>query len=58
MVNGNLVDSGKKKLGIFVGDNCKTGINNSFYPGVKIDSGSLILPGEIVKRDVNNLIKE
>ncbi|MBW6440905.1 NTP transferase domain-containing protein [Patescibacteria group bacterium] len=53
MINGNLVDTRKNKLGIFIGDNCKTGINNSFYPGVKIDSGCMILPGEIIKRDVS-----
>ncbi|MCK5332288.1 NTP transferase domain-containing protein [Candidatus Parcubacteria bacterium] len=54
MINGNLVNSGKKKLGIFVGDKCKTGINNSFYPAVKIDPSSQTLPGAVVKKDVIN----
>ncbi len=52
MINGNLVDSGKMKLGILVGDNCKIGINNSFYPGVKIDSGFMTLPREVIKKDL------
>jgi len=52
-VNGNIQDTGRKKLGVIIGDNCKTGINVSFYPGVKINPNSWILPGEIVKKDIN-----
>ncbi len=52
MVKGELKDTGRQKLGIIMGDNCKTGIHTSFYPGVKINSGCMTLPGEIVKRDL------
>ena len=52
-VNGNIQDTGRKKLGVIIGDNCKTGINVSFYPGVKINPDSRILPGEIVKKDID-----
>jgi len=52
LVNGSIQDTKRKKLGVIIGDNCKTGINVSFYPGVKINSDSIILPGEIVKKDV------
>ena len=47
-----LTDTKRKKLGVIAGDNCQIGINVSFYPGVKINPNSQILPGEIVKRDV------
>lgn len=52
MVKGELKDTGRQKLGVIMGDNCKTGINTSLYPGVKISAGSMILPGEVVKRDL------
>ena len=51
LVNGNVQDTERRKLGVIIGDNCKTGIHVSFYPGVKINPGSEIIPGEIVKRD-------
>ncbi len=47
-----LTDTERKKLGVIVGDNCQIGINVSFYPGAKINPNSQILPGEIVKRDM------
>lgn len=52
MIKGELKDTGRKKLGVIMGDNCKTGINTSLYPGVKIGEGCMILPGEVVKRDL------
>ncbi|MDO8628073.1 MAG: DapH/DapD/GlmU-related protein, partial [Candidatus Diapherotrites archaeon] len=51
LVKGEKINSGRKKLGIFCGDNVKTGINTSFYPGIKIWPGQTTLPGEIVKED-------
>lgn len=53
LVNGNIQDTERKKFGVIIGDNCKTGINVSFYPGIKINSDSIILPGEIVKKDID-----
>ncbi len=52
LVNNTVQDSGKRKLGVIVGDNCKTGIHVSFCPGVKINPNSQILSGEIIKRDI------
>ncbi len=54
MVKGELKDTGRQKLGVIMGDNCKTGIHTSFGPGVKISACCMTLPGEIVKRDVEN----
>lgn len=51
-VNNVIQDTGRRKFGAIVGDNCKTGIHVSFYPGVKINPGSQIPPAEIVKRDI------
>jgi len=50
-VNGDIRDTGRKKFGVVIGDGCNIGINVSFYPGVKINPDSQILPGEIVKKD-------
>ena len=44
--------SGKKKLGMFMGDGVKTGINVSVYPGVKIGPGSWIKPHVVLNKDV------
>lgn len=51
-IKGKRVDSGKRKLGAFIGYNVKTGINVSIYPGVKIGSDSWIEAEVLVKRDV------
>lgn len=52
MVKGEPKDTGRQKLGVIMGDNCKTGIHTSLYPGVKISAGCMTLPGEIIKRDL------
>lgn len=52
MVKGKLVDSGQRKLGVFLGDNVQTGINVSLMPGIKVGPNSIIDPGIIVYRDV------
>lgn len=51
MINGQLVDSNRQKFGTIIGDNSKTGINTSIYPGRKIDTNSWTLPNEVVKED-------
>lgn len=43
-VQGNKMESGLKKLGAIIGDNCKTGINVSIIPGVKIGPNSTVGP--------------
>lgn len=52
-VNDNFVDSERHKLGAVFGDQVKTGINTSIYPGVKLNVGVTTLPGEIVTKDRN-----
>ncbi len=52
IINGTLVDTGRRKLGAIIGDNVHTGINTSIYPGRKLWPGTTTLPGEIVKVDV------
>lgn len=46
------IDTGLKKFGAVMCDNVKTGINVSIMPGVVISSENVIMPGEVVKRDV------
>jgi bifunctional UDP-N-acetylglucosamine pyrophosphorylase/glucosamine-1-phosphate N-acetyltransferase len=52
MIKNELKDTGRKKLGIIMGDNCKTGIHTSFFPGVKINPGCMTLPGDIIRKDL------
>ncbi len=48
-VKGERVDSGRRKLGVIMGDNVMTGINTSIYPGTVIQSGFQGLPAAIHK---------
>ncbi|OGK37668.1 hypothetical protein A3F03_03395 [Candidatus Roizmanbacteria bacterium RIFCSPHIGHO2_12_FULL_41_11] len=50
-IKEQLVDTGRRKLGTVIGDNAKTGINTSIYPGRKIGQGVWTIPGEVVAED-------
>lgn len=49
MIKGKLVDSGRRKLGVIMGDDVRTGINSMINAGAVIDANSTINPGEFVK---------
>ena len=51
-IRGQSMDSGCKKLGAFLGDDVKTGINVSLFPGVKVGQGSWIGPHVPLSNDV------
>jgi len=52
MVDGELLDTGRRKFGAIVGDHVHTGIHTSIYPGRKLWPNTSTRPGEIVQRDV------
>jgi bifunctional UDP-N-acetylglucosamine pyrophosphorylase/glucosamine-1-phosphate N-acetyltransferase len=52
MVKDEVSSTGKIKLGVFLGDSVKTGINATLMPGVKIGNNCWIGPNVIVYRDV------
>jgi bifunctional UDP-N-acetylglucosamine pyrophosphorylase/glucosamine-1-phosphate N-acetyltransferase len=52
VVKNELVNSGRAKLGVMIGDNVKTGLGSLLMPGVKIGCNSWIGPNVIVNRDV------
>ncbi len=52
MASGQLISTGRRKLGAIIGDGAKTGIHTSIYPGRKIWPGKVTLPGEVVRKDV------
>lgn len=43
-IKGLPVDSGRRKLGTIMGDNVKTGIHTTIYPGTVIESGHRSMP--------------
>ena len=45
------VNTGRRKLGVIMGDNVKTGISVQILPGVKIKSNKWLNAGEVVIRD-------
>ena len=53
LVDGVLVDTGRRKFGSIIGDGVHTGIHTSIYPGRKLWPGTSTRPGEIVQRDVH-----
>ncbi len=52
LVKGEVVDSGRRKLGAILGDGVKTGINALFMPGVKVGANSWVGANFTVHKDV------
>jgi len=48
-IKGERADSGRRKLGAIIGDDVKTGINTSIYPGTVIGPGYRGRPGEVLR---------
>ena len=44
VIGDKKIDSGNNKLGIIMGDNCKTGINACLQPGIKVGPQSIVGP--------------
>jgi bifunctional UDP-N-acetylglucosamine pyrophosphorylase/glucosamine-1-phosphate N-acetyltransferase len=51
-IKGKMVDSGRQKLGVVLGDEVKTGINALFMPGVKVGVRTWVGPNCLVQRDL------
>ncbi len=52
IIKGRKMSSGRKKLGIFMGSNVKTGINASLMPGIKLGPNSAIGAHALILKDV------
>lgn len=50
-VKGERVSTGRRKFGVVIGDNVRTGINTSLDPGVTLSEGATTAPGERVSQD-------
>jgi len=48
-LKGKIIDSGRRKLGVIMGDDVHTGINTSINTGVIIEKGRYTYPGEIIQ---------
>ena len=48
-LKGEKIDSGRRKLGVIMGDGVMTGINTSIYPGTVIESGYWGRPAEVIR---------
>ncbi len=51
-VKHQIVDTGRRKLGVVMGDHVKTGINASLMPGIKVGQACWIGPETLIRRDV------
>ena len=51
LIEGVLVETGRRKFGTIIGNGVHTGINTSIYPGRKMWPGTSTLPGEVLSRD-------
>ncbi len=54
-VKDKRISSGRRKLGVIMGDDVKTGIGVSILPGVKIGCGARINADETVNRDIQGV---
>lgn len=52
LVDGTLVDTGRRKFGAIVGNDVHTGIHTAIYPGRKLAAGSSTRPGDVVQLDL------
>jgi len=52
LIKGKKIDTHRRKLGSFIGDNANTGIGTLIYPGRKIYPNLSTYPGEILKKDL------
>jgi bifunctional UDP-N-acetylglucosamine pyrophosphorylase/glucosamine-1-phosphate N-acetyltransferase len=50
-IDGQMVDTGRRKLGAIVGDGVHTGIHTSIYPGRKLWPKTTTLPGAVIDKD-------
>jgi len=51
LVKNNKINTNVIKLGAMIGNSTKIGVNSTLFPGVKIGSNKLVLPGSIVNKD-------
>lgn len=49
MVKGRVVDTGRRKLGVIMGDDVHTGINTSINTGTMMKKGKFTYPGEFLR---------
>lgn len=52
-IKGEMIDTARRKLGVIMGQGVHTGINTTIYPARKFWPNTSSLPGEIVKKDIN-----
>lgn len=52
MIDGRLLDTGRRKFGAIVGDGTHTGILTAIYPGRKLAPNSTTRPNDTVERDL------
>ena len=52
VIDGRLLDTGRRKFGAIIGDGTHTGIHTAIYPGRKLAPNSSTLPNETVKHDI------
>lgn len=52
MIKDKVVDTGRRKLGLILGDNVKTGIKSLFMPGVKVGTNTWVGANLMVERDL------
>lgn len=53
-VKGDLLDSGRQKLGSFIGSSAKIGVNCSINPGIKIGSEAITDSNEKISRNLSS----
>jgi bifunctional UDP-N-acetylglucosamine pyrophosphorylase/glucosamine-1-phosphate N-acetyltransferase len=56
-IKGQKTDSGRRKLGVIMGDGVLTGINTTIYPGTVIESGYWGQPAAILRGLTTSLLK-
>ncbi len=51
LIDGELIDTGRRKFGAIIADGTHTGINTSIYPARKLGKNVTTLPAEVINKD-------
>ncbi len=58
LVKGKSFDTGRRKLGVVLGDDTSVGVGTSFMPGVMVGAGSVIYPHKVIKENLEKNSKK
>ena len=51
-VKGETINTGRNKLGVVIGNDCRIGVHTTVFPGVKVGTGTFVGPQVLLTEDI------